>query len=114
MACLPKVMMQRSNIIRDGFVVVIQHNDQVFLQAAGIINRLQGHTAGEGTIANNCDNLCMFTFEVTSGGQAQCRRNGCTGMAGSKYIIRALLTPQVARKPAKLTYGMETVTTTGE
>src|SRR5581483_5469647 len=102
------------NIIRDGFVVVVQHNDQVFLQAASIINGFQGHAAGEGTIANNCDNFCMLTSEVTSGGQAQCRRNGCTGMAGSKYTVRALLAPQVARKPSKLAYGMETVTTTGE
>ena len=107
-------MVQCANIIRDRFLIIVEYNDQIFLQATRVIDSFQGHTTCQGTITNNGDDFEMFTLQVTCYRQAECCRDGSTGMASSKHVIGAFLAAQVARKTAKLTNGMETIAATGQ
>ena len=58
-------MMESTNVIGDRFFIVVENNDEVFLQTSSIIDSLQGHASGQGAITNDGDNFEMLSLKVT-------------------------------------------------
>ena len=58
---------QAADISADRHLIVIQDDDQVFVELASIVHRLESHAAGQGTVTDQGDHLTGFTLTVVKG-----------------------------------------------
>ena len=45
LASFTKVVVYCADVIRDRFLIIVEHNDKIFLQTTCVIDSFQGHTA---------------------------------------------------------------------
>ena len=57
-----QIIAYRTDRIGDGHVVVIEYHQQIHIQGASMIQRLEGHTRRQGAIANNGNVLPLYAF----------------------------------------------------
>src|SRR5690349_15786457 len=101
------MLRKRADIVRNGLFIIIEHNDQILLQAAGIVDGFQGHAASQRAIPNYRNNFEILPLQIPRGGQAKGSRNGRAGMARAKNIIGTLIPAEIAGESAKLANRME-------
>src|SRR5579884_4310182 len=114
LARLTQIMRERTHVVRNGFVIVVQHNNKILFCDTSIIDSFQGHAASQSAITNNSDHLVMLALQVTRGSQAKCSRDRGAGMAGTKDIIWTFIAAQVTRKATKLANSMKLLAATGQ
>jgi hypothetical protein len=105
----------RPDVGRNRHFIVVQHHQQIGVrQMTSVVNRFQGHTAGEGTIANDSGHFIVFASMVTGQGHPQSSGDAGRGVPGSKVVKRAFAALKVASHPIFLTQGVELGVTTGD
>ena len=81
---------------------------------AGVVDGLQGHAAGEGSITNHRNTLVVLPLAIPGNGHAESRRNAGGGMTCPEMIKAALGTLEVASHTIFLAQGMELVEASGD
>lgn len=74
----------------DGHLVVIQDDDHGQLLAADVVQGLEGHAPGQGSIADDSHYPLRRTREHLRLRETRCHREGIRGMAGGMRIEGAL------------------------
>ena len=92
---------EASDILRDRHAVVVQDHQHVFAGMRGVIERLEGHAGGHGTIANNGHHLAIVRGAKC---HTQCGTDRSAGMAHTKSVIGAFGTLGEAGQAALLAH----------
>jgi len=99
----------------DRHVVVVEHHQQAGLrQVASVVDRLQGHAAGEGAITDHGHALEVLAALVAGQSHAQGRGDRGGGVAGAEVVEAALAALEVAGDAVLLAKRVETVPATGD
>src|SRR5579885_3870251 len=106
--------MQRANVIRDRFIVIVEDNDEIFLETARVVDSFERHAAGQRAITNDGHDFEIFAPQVASYRKAKRSRDRGAGMAGAEDIIGAFFPPEIAGEATKLANGLEAVAAPGE
>ena len=113
-AHLAEVGVERADVVGDALVVVVEDDDEVFLQRAGVVDRFQRHAAGERAVANDRDDLVVLAAQVARGGHAEGGGDRGAGVAGAEDVVLALVPAQIAGDALKLLDGAEAVAPAGD
>ena len=97
----------------NGHIIVIEDDDEAAVHSARIVHRFIGHARTHGAVANDCNNVVIFFFQIPRHGHAQTCRNGGGRVARAKWIIFALFTLGEACEAVSLANGTNTVPATG-
>ena len=74
---LGQVVVHRTDVGRDGHVVVVEDDQQVGVQAAGMVHGLVRHAAGDAAVADDGDHVVVFAaLELVGDGHPQGRADG--------------------------------------
>ena len=85
----------------DRHLVVIKDDEQVFTQAAGVIQRLEDDARRQGAVADHRHAAAVaFAHQVVAGFQAQRTRHAATGVAGHKQIVIAFVRIRITHEAA--------------
>ena len=99
----------------DGHVVVVQDDDQVLVQTAGVVHRLIGHARAHGAVADHGDDLAVrLPLEVAAHRKAEARRDGGRGVRRAERVVLALLALGEAGESAALAQRPDPVAPAGE
>ena len=79
-----------------------------------MVDRFQGHAAGEGAIADHGDAFEVFTALIPGQGHAQGRRDRGGGMAGTEVVEAAFTALEITSHAALLAQGVKALPATGE
>ena len=111
---LGQVAVERSHRWRDRHVVVIEHHKQATLGHARVVQRLERHACGHGTVADDGHGLALLTLDL--GGQRHAQRGRDAGgrMCGAEGVVFALVTARETTDAAELAQGAHAVAPTGE
>ena len=105
---------ERPDVGRDRHLVVVQHDEQIGAGAAGVVQRLERHAAGEAPVADDRDDL------ATAAGELRCDRHprrcadGSPRMADAERVVRALAALRKRRESSPLAYRTHPVAPSGE
>src|SRR5947209_894540 len=72
---------------------------------AGLINRFHRHSAREGCIADQSDDVVILTFAIARDRHPQRSGEGSRSMAGAERVVFRFVAPQKAADAAVLFYG---------
>ena len=92
-----QVVVQGADVLVDGDLVVVENDEQVCVQAAGVVDAFEGQAAREGAVADDGDGVRFLPFELGGDGKAEGCGDRGGGMTCSEGVVRALVT---ARKAA--------------
>jgi len=81
---------------------------------AGVVDGLQGHATGEGSIANHRHTLVVLPLAIAGDGHAKRRRNAGGGVTSAEMIEVALAALEVTSHAIFLAQGVEIVETAGD
>ena len=99
---LVQIFTHRAHVFGNRHFVIVEHNNHIFMQHTGVIQRLKSHAASHGAVADNGYDIIILTLQVAGAGHAQCRRNRRTGMTGTEGIVLAFAALREAGKTAVL------------
>ena len=77
-------------IFRDTLVVIVDDNDQIARVLAGVIQGLQRLTAGEGTVADQGDDIFRAVGQIPRLRKAQRQRNRSRSVSDGKHVVLTL------------------------
>ena len=80
----------------------------------GVVDRLQCHPAGQGSIPDHSDALEILTTVVSGKGHAQGRGNRCTGVPSTEVVEGTFATFEITGDTILLSEGVEVVEATGD
>mmetsp|Transcript_30941 Transcript_30941/g.67598 ORF Transcript_30941/g.67598 Transcript_30941/m.67598 type:complete len:315 (-) Transcript_30941:278-1222(-) len=95
-------------------LVVVEDDDHVRVHEAGVVHRLIRHTSGDGTVADDCNDVVLLPLEVTPHGHAQACRDGCGAMAGTERVVLALRALCERSEPIGLAESLHLLAAAGE
>ena len=87
-AQIGQIMRHLTNIFRNRHFIVIQNENQV-IQPRNIVHALINHTAGKGTITDECEYLAGLIHDFFGTRDANGDRQRCAAMTGYKRIVWA-------------------------
>ena len=90
-AQLVQIIAHSADVFGDRHLIVIKHNNQLFLQIAGVVQRFISHATCHGAVADNGNHFIIFALQVTRNRHAQSSRYRSAGMPCSKCIVLAFL-----------------------
>ncbi len=85
-----EVTRERTHIGSDGHLVVVQQDDEARAEMPRVIERLEGHAAGERAVADDRHDRLVPTAKVACGGEAERDRYGVARVAGVVDVVGAL------------------------
>ena len=99
---LVQIFTHRAHVFGNRHFVIVEHNNHIFMQHTGVIQRLKSHAAGHGAVADNSYNIIILSLQVAGAGHAKRCRNRRTGMTGTEGIVLAFAALREAGKTAVL------------
>ena len=60
-----------TDIRRDGHLVVVEDDDEILVEMAGVIQCLKGHACGHRTVADHGDGAILFFSQMLGKGNAE-------------------------------------------
>ena len=99
---LGQVVVHGADVGRDRHLVVVQHHQQVGVQRAGMVQRLEGHAAGQAAIADDCHRMHVALLEPRGNCHAQGRADGSAGMTDAEGVVAAFLATRKGRQAVLL------------
>ena len=111
---LRQIRGHRPDIAADTHLVIIEHYQQIPLLLARLVKRLQGQSAGQRPVTDDCHYLLIPAAQVARGGKAQGCRNRGAAVTGPERVVRALLPAGEARKTRVLAQTRELFLTARE
>ena len=110
-----KVTVHAAHVAVDRHVVIVKHNQQVVGVDGGVIDALEGQSAGHGAVANDGHDVSApFAGYLEGGGHAQGGRDGVRGVPGDEGIVGALFGVGESADAAELAEGVEGLASAGE
>ena len=103
-----------AGVFGDRHVVVIENDNEIALQPGGVVQRLEGHTAGQGAVPDHGDHVEVLSPEVPGSGEPQPRRDRSGAVAGVERVALALSAPGKARDPPVGADAVEVLPPAGE
>ena len=89
-AHVTQMLHERTNVVRDGHLVVVQDDDHGRLSLADVVQRLEGHAAGKRRIADERDDLLVGTRQIAGLRQAERHRKRVGCVPGIMHVVGAL------------------------
>ncbi len=109
-----QMVVQRSHILGDGHLVVVEHHQHVLVDIAGVIERLECHAGGDGAVTNHCHHLATQALALGGDGHAERRTYGGAGVTDREHVILALAAPGEGVQAVFLTNALHPVATPGQ
>ena len=106
--------MDGAEVVVYGLVVVVQDDEQVCVAGTGVVEALEGEAAGEGSVADEGDDLLPETLKAGRLREAEGCGNGGGGVAGAEGVVGALRPEGEAAGAAALAVGAELFPPAGE
>ncbi len=103
-----------ADIRRDRHLVVVEDDDQVAVEVAGVVEGLEGEAGGHRAVADHRDGPVRLFLDVAGQGHAEGGRDRGRAVAGLEDVVAALLDLRKAADPLVLAQGGELVAATGE
>ncbi len=88
---LEQVVVQRADVLVDGNLVVVEDDQQVGVQAAGVVETLEGQAARHRAVADDGDYVLLSAFHLRRDGHAERGRDRRRGMAGAESVVWAFV-----------------------
>ena len=98
----------------DRHLIIVQHNQQVFVHMRSVVNSLKSHARSHGAIAHNRHGFTFIAKLRRRHSHAECRANRGAGMAHAKGIKVAFRALGESRKAVFVTHGQHLLSSTGE
>lgn len=108
------MVVQRANVLGDRHFVIVEDNQHVRLDVARMVHGFEGHTRGDGTVANHADGAALLVLFLGGDGNTDARRNGGGGMADAQHVILALTAPRERMQATFLTNSANFIATSGQ
>ena len=89
-AQMGQIPRQRTNIFRDGHLVIVQDHKQI-IQPADVVHALVYHTASKSTIADHCHHKPGFSLDFFCPSHANGQRKRRIAMSGNKGIVHTFM-----------------------
>ena len=86
-------------------LVVVQNHDHVGVEEPGVVHRLVGHSAGDGSVADDGDAVVLAALEVAADGHSQGRGDGRRRVSRAEGVVLGLGSVGEAREAASLPDG---------
>ena len=86
-----QILGNAAHIFRNGHVVVIQDDNEIGFQPRRIVQRLIGHSPGQGTVSDHGYHRIVLPLQIPGLHQAESRRNGGRAVARVKAVAVAFL-----------------------
>ncbi len=109
-----EVFGNRSDVLRDGPLVVVEDDDESIRGVGGVIESFVTDAAGEGGVSGDADDVLVPAAEVTSDCHAERGGEGRAGVAGSVAVVLGFGAEKKTVEPAVLADGGEAVAAAGE
>ncbi len=109
-----EIGVQRADVVGDALIVVVEDDDELFVQRASVVDGFERHAAGERAVADDRDDVEGLALEVARGGEAQRGGDRGAGVARAEDVVLALLAAQVAREAVELLDRAELVAPAGD
>ena len=93
----------------DGHAVVVEDDDEVLVEVAGVVQALEGDARGHGAVADHRDHLVPLPLQAAGAGHPQGRGNGGGAVPGVEGVVAALAPLGKAAEAAVLPQGVEPV-----
>ena len=106
--------MQCTYVFVNRYLVVVQDDQQVGLQAAGMVEPFKGHASAHGSITNHGNNAFLTALFLGSDRHAQCGRYGRGRVPRTKCIVGAFFPFRKTADAALFTVVAEGFPPTGE
>ena len=87
---LGQVTVQRPHRRADRHVIVVQDHQQLAVEHAGVVERLEGHAGGHRAVADDGDRLPVLALLAGRHRHAERGRDAGRGMRGAKGVVLAL------------------------
>ena len=84
---LGKIVGQPAHVAGDRHVIIVQDNQHIGVQVAGVVQGLKGHTGGHGAVANHRNALAPGILHAGCNGHAQCGADGGAGVANTEGVV---------------------------
>ena len=111
-----QIFVQPAHVMVDGHVVVVEDDEQVVGVDRGVVQPLEGQTAGNGGVADDGNHLALLllVFQPGGDGHTQCGRYGVGGMSGDEGVVFALGRVGETAQPVQLAAGVEPLASAGQ
>ena len=103
-----------SNVLRDGHLIVVQDDQEVFPQPPGMVQAFQRHPGRHGPIPDNTDDFMFLRQLLTGSDQSKGCGDAGASMARVECIVDALLTFGEPAQPPVLSERMKLFPTPSE
>ena len=102
---------QSAHARADRHLVVVEDDDEVLLEPAGVVHRLEDRAAGEGAVADDGHDVPLFIGpeQIVAAPHSQRGADAASGVTGHEQIVVALGRVGVAHQPALAPHRQEFV-----
>ena len=111
---LCQVVVQCTDIFRNGHLVVIEDHQHVRMYVTGMVHRLKSHPGGDRAVADHADHLAAELFFSGGNRHAEAGTDRGGGVADGQHVVLALFTPRERVKPIFLTDRRHRLTAAGQ
>ena len=109
-----EIARQTADIVGDRHVIVVEDDEDIVVQMAGVIESLEGHACGHRSVADDSDAISLILLHARSDHHAQCSADRGAGVANTKGVVRAFIAIRECRQAARLTHGQHLIAASGE
>jgi hypothetical protein len=98
----------------DGHLVVVEDDQQIGVERAAVVERLEGHAGAERAVADDGDDLPALALELGGDGHAERGADGGAGVADAEGVVLALAALGEAGQAALLAHAVHALAPPGE
>ena len=96
-----------TDVLGDGHLIVIENDDEILANAPCMVQPLQSHAGGHGSITNHADDFVLLTLLFPRLDHPVGGRNAGAGMPGIKGVVDAFLAFAKSAQSAILAKGVK-------
>ena len=101
-----EVVGERPDVRGDRHLIVVENDEQVLLENAGIVDGLNGNSGRHGSVADHADDAPVPPHDIIAGHDAEPGRDGGSRVARQEGVIVAFFGVGEAGEPAVLAHGV--------
>ena len=91
-----QVLVQAAVVLRDGHIVVVDHDDQVAVQFCRVVERFQRFAAAQRAVTDDSNHVAVLALEVAALGQTAGQADRGGGVTDGEMVVLALVRAAVA------------------
>ena len=109
-----QIIGERPDVLGYRHVVIVQHDQKIGRQGAGVIQRFEGHAGRQRTIADNGHDAAILAALRSRDGHSQSRADRGAGVTDAESVVFALAAGGERRQPCVLLDGMQLLPPAGQ